>query len=88
MVDLLKTHAIDIALLPVNGRAPERRVSGNLWGREAAQLAHAIGAKIAIPCHYEMFEFNTASPDEFIAECEQLNQGYKVLRCGEKLWQK
>ena len=38
---------------------------------------------IAIPCHYEMFEFNTASPDEFVAEAERLGQAYRVLRCGE-----
>jgi L-ascorbate metabolism protein UlaG (beta-lactamase superfamily) len=71
-------------LLPINGRAPERRVAGNLWGREAAQLAKAIGARMAIPCHYEMFEFNTATPEEFVAECQHLEQPYRVLRAGER----
>ena len=50
-----------VALLPINGSAPERRVAGNLNGVEAATLAHAIGARMVIPCHYEMFAFNTAS---------------------------
>jgi len=84
MTDRLRPHHIDIALLPINGRAPERRVAGNLNGREAAALAKEIGARIVIPCHYEMFEFNTASPDEFIAEARRLGQACRVLRCGER----
>jgi L-ascorbate metabolism protein UlaG (beta-lactamase superfamily) len=84
MADLLKPFRVDVALLPINGRAPERRVAGNLWGHEAAQLAAAIGARCVIPCHYEMFEFNTASPTEFIETCHQLNQPCAVLRAGER----
>ncbi len=77
---------IDLALLPVNGHAPERRVAGNLDGREAAQLAHAIGARCVVPCHYGMFAFNTADPRElFIPECGRLGQPYRVLRAGEAL---
>ena len=84
MVEWLRRWPIDLALLPINGRAPERRVAGNLWGREAAQLANDIGARLVIPCHYEMFEFNTASPDEFVAECRRLDQPCRVLRAGER----
>jgi L-ascorbate metabolism protein UlaG (beta-lactamase superfamily) len=85
MVERLETMNVDVALLPINGRAPERRVSGNLDGREAAQLAHMIGAGLVIPCHYEMFEFNTADPQEkFVPECARLGQPYKVLRAGER----
>ena len=32
-----------------------------------------------------MFEFNTASPDAFVAECERLGQAYRVLQNGERL---
>jgi len=85
MVDRLGPFNIDLALLPINGRAPERRVAGNLNGREAAQLAKDIGAKLVIPCHYDMFEFNTADPaDEFIPECQRLGQPYRVLQQGER----
>ena len=84
MIEGLRRWPIDVALLPINGRAPERRVAGNLWGREAAQLAKDIGARLVIPCHYEMFEFNTATPDEFVAECQRLGQPYRVLRAGER----
>jgi L-ascorbate metabolism protein UlaG (beta-lactamase superfamily) len=76
---------IDVALLPINGRAPERRVAGNLTGEEAAALAHEIGARIAIPMHFEMFEFNTEPPEAFVAACERLGQPYRVLRAGERL---
>ena len=84
MEEALAPFDIDLALLPINGRKPERRVSGNLWGREAAGLAKRIGAKAVIPCHYEMFEFNTEPPDAFVAACEKLEQPYAVLRCGER----
>jgi L-ascorbate metabolism protein UlaG (beta-lactamase superfamily) len=84
MSDKLLPFKIDIALLPINGRAPERRVPGNLSGREAAQLARHIKAKLAIPCHFEMFEFNTASPEEFVDQCRKLGQPFQVLRCGER----
>jgi L-ascorbate metabolism protein UlaG (beta-lactamase superfamily) len=84
MEERLSGLGIDIALLPINGRAPERRVAGNLFGEEAARLAQAIGAHVVIPCHYEMFEFNTASPEEFSRECERLGQGSRVLNCGER----
>ncbi len=84
MAENLRTFGVDVALLPINGRAPERRVPGNLSGREAAGLAKDMAAGLVIPCHYEMFEFNTASPDEFIAQCGHLGQDYRVLRCGEK----
>jgi L-ascorbate metabolism protein UlaG (beta-lactamase superfamily) len=76
---------IDVALLPINGRRPERRVAGNLWGDEAAALAHAIGARVAVPMHYEQFAFNTEPPDAFAAACERLEQPYRVLRAGERL---
>ncbi len=76
---------IDIAFLPINGDKPERHVAGNLNGTEAAALAKAIGARLVIPCHYDMFEFNTATPDEFVSACQRLSQPYQVLRCGEKL---
>jgi L-ascorbate metabolism protein UlaG (beta-lactamase superfamily) len=83
LVSSLRPFRIDLALLPINGDRPERKVAGNLDGRQAAQLAHAIGARWVIPCHYDLFEFNTASPEEFVGECERLGQPHRVLRNGE-----
>jgi L-ascorbate metabolism protein UlaG (beta-lactamase superfamily) len=83
LVPALKPFAIDVALLPINGDRPERRVAGNLDGRQAAQLAHEIGARLAVPCHFDLFEFNTASPDEFVAECQRIGQPFRLLDQGE-----
>jgi L-ascorbate metabolism protein UlaG (beta-lactamase superfamily) len=69
----------DAAIVPINGSL------GNMNGVEAARFAHELPSDLAIPCHYDMFEFNTASPDEFVAECERLGQPYRVLRTGERL---
>ncbi|MBM3822765.1 MAG: MBL fold metallo-hydrolase [Verrucomicrobia bacterium] len=84
MVDLLRPFRPDVALLPINGRGQERRVAGNLWGPEAAQLAKDIGAALVIPCHYDMFEFNTASPADFESAACNLDQPYRVLHHGER----
>jgi L-ascorbate metabolism protein UlaG (beta-lactamase superfamily) len=81
----LRPFAVDLALLPINGRAAERRVPGNFTGAEAARLAHDIGARLAIPCHYDMFEFNTASPVIFRDECARLSQECRILLGGELL---
>ena len=84
MEENLRQWRIDVALLPINGRRPERRVAGNLWGREAANLAKAISARTVIPCHYDMFEFNTESPEEFQAECQALGQNHQSLLIGQR----
>jgi L-ascorbate metabolism protein UlaG (beta-lactamase superfamily) len=84
MIEALEKFPIDLALLPINGAAPERRVAGNLDGPEAATLAHALGVRMVIPCHFEMFAFNTASPDAFVATCKKLHQRHRVLRAGER----
>jgi L-ascorbate metabolism protein UlaG (beta-lactamase superfamily) len=83
LAEALRSFSLDVALLPINGRAPERRVAGNLDGREAARLALSAGARWVIPCHYDLFEFNTASPDDFVAECLRLAQGHVVLENGQ-----
>ena len=85
LVDPTAPGYVKKPLLPINGNKPERRVAGNLDGSEAAQLAHDIGARCVIPCHYEMFEFNTASPDAFVAEASRIGQRFRVMRCGESL---
>jgi L-ascorbate metabolism protein UlaG (beta-lactamase superfamily) len=85
LVEALAGSAPDVALLPINGSDPARGVAGNLDGVEAAHLAHDIGARLVVPCHYEGFTFNTASPAVFIAEAERLDQPYRVLRAGERV---
>jgi L-ascorbate metabolism protein UlaG (beta-lactamase superfamily) len=84
MAEKLRHFDIDVAMLPINGRSAERRVPGNLDGREAAELAHDIGAKTTIPCHYDMFEFNTTTPVCFLETCRALGIQACVLRVGER----
>ena len=84
MSERLSGFDIDIAILPINGSRPERRVAGNLTGEEAAKLAHDVQARLVVPCHFEMFTFNTESPDSFAEACERLGKKYRVLKCGER----
>lgn len=85
IVEALEPWSIDLALLPINGRKPERRVAGNLNGEQAARLAHETGTRLVVPCHYDMFTFNTESPDAFIAAAERLGQPHRVMQNGERL---
>jgi len=84
LVDSLPREC-DLMLLPINGNEPQRRVAGNLNGSEAAALAKACAAKLVVPCHYDMFEFNTVTPDEFKAACNRLDQAHLVMLNGGHL---
>lgn len=82
MEELLKPFNLDVVLLPINGNDPARKVAGNLNAAEAALLAKKIGAKLVIPCHYDMFTFNTADPAVFVSEAMKIGQPYAVLQIG------
>lgn len=84
MAELLEPFEVDLALLPINGNRPERKVAGNLDCREAAALGRAIHAGCVIPCHYDMFSFNTADVNEFAREAEKIGQPYLILKGGER----
>ncbi|MEP7111072.1 MAG: MBL fold metallo-hydrolase [Ferruginibacter sp.] len=84
MVDILKPFELYLALLPINGDDPARKVAGNLSCSEAAELGKAINAKWVIPCHYDMFTFNTADVNDFRNESEKRGQPYKILKGGER----
>jgi len=79
MAELLRPMGIDLALLPINGKV------GNMGHSDAAWLAREIGARLTVPCHYDMFYFNTADPADFAAEAERLGVAYRVLALGEGL---
>ncbi|MCU0325013.1 MAG: MBL fold metallo-hydrolase [Spirosomaceae bacterium] len=82
--NILKPFEIDVAFLPINGNKPERRVAGNLNYEEAARLAQKIGAKLTIPHHYDLFEFNTENPENFREKAKEYGVNYQILRLGEK----
>jgi L-ascorbate metabolism protein UlaG (beta-lactamase superfamily) len=85
MVDILKPFQVDIAFLPINGNKPERRVAGNLNFEEAARLGKEIEAKLVIPHHYHLFEFNTEDPENFVVKADEYGTPYRVLRLGERI---
>jgi L-ascorbate metabolism protein UlaG (beta-lactamase superfamily) len=80
----LGNYRIDLAFLPINGCAPERRVAGNLNAEEAVRLAKETGMGHVIPHHFDMFTFNTADPEQFAKLADQAGQSYSVLRNGER----
>lgn len=83
MVDILKPFHVDVAFLPINGNDPARGVAGNLNTEEAAQLGKAIGARLVIPHHYDLFTFNTADPKDFAKAANDSHQPYRILQLGE-----
>lgn len=85
LAERLKAQAVDLALLPINGRDPARGVAGNFSAREAVELGLEAGISLVVPCHYEMFEFNTVSPEEFTRLASERGQLHRVLRAGERL---
>ena len=65
MASALRDLAIDVALLPINGRDAEREargIVGNLSEGEAATLARDVGVSLLIPMHYDLFEGNRGYP--------------------------
>ncbi|NBO58932.1 MAG: MBL fold metallo-hydrolase [Chitinophagia bacterium] len=73
-----------IALLPINGNDPARKVAGNLNAEEAVKLSKQCNFQIVIPCHYDLFEFNTADVNEFIQAAKQTEQRFCILELGGK----
>lgn len=75
---------IDLAILPINGREAVRRIPGNFTAEEAVQLGKAINTSV-IPCHFEMFEFNSVSPAGFIEEARKYNLSYHLMQPGSRV---
>ncbi len=85
LADRLRRWKIDLALLPINGRDPARGVPGNFTSGEAVRLGRQIRAGWVVPCHYEMFEFNSVSTDGFEHAAQAEGQAYRLLYSGERL---
>ncbi len=71
LLDFLKSQdEIDIGILPVNEDNYFRRrrgIIGNMTIREAFGLAEEVGIKTLIPVHWDMFQCNSALPEEINA---------------------
>jgi L-ascorbate 6-phosphate lactonase len=68
LADEVRAAGAEIALLPINGRLPEREaqdIVGNLGPEEAADLAAAAGCRAVLPAHYDMFAANLGDVGRF-----------------------
>ncbi len=78
----LRDLAVDVAMLPINGRDAEREtrgIVGNLDPREAALLAVAIGAGLLIPMHHDLFAHNRGWPAHVVEAVEREDLDVHVL---------
>lgn len=74
LLDALRDVAIDVALLPINGRdyfREQEGLVGNLWPREAVDLAQKIEAKVLIGMHNDLFDGNRVNPSLLFDEIER-----------------
>ena len=85
LAERLRAFELDIGLLPINGRSAEQRVPGNLNVPEAVALGLGAAMRLVVPHHFDMFEFNTADPEEFAREARRRSLPFQVLRLGERL---
>lgn len=64
----LKPFALDLMLLPINGRDAKRlnnNCIGNMNFAEAVDFAGSLKAPCAVPTHYDMFAMNSENPELF-----------------------
>lgn len=65
----LSRWRLDLALVPINGRDARRYaddVMGNMTFQEAADLLGGLEVGLAVPAHYDMFDFNAEDPQRFV----------------------
>jgi L-ascorbate 6-phosphate lactonase len=84
----LDGQAIDIALLPFNGRdffREEQSVTGNLWPREVAALAKRIKPRVLIGIHNDLFAENRVNTGMLFDEIDRVVpfQRCHTLQAGE-----
>jgi L-ascorbate metabolism protein UlaG (beta-lactamase superfamily) len=82
LVEELRPLKVDVALLPANGRDVQREragIVGNLDGREAAELAAAIGARVLIPMHHDMVRGNRVRIGPVVEAARQAHPSIAVL---------
>lgn len=71
----------DIALLPINGRDPDRErrgIVGNMSPDEAARVARDLSVALAIPMHFDAIRGNEGRPDAFVRAMRRRHPGGSV----------
>ena len=75
LAESLKSHSIDLALLPINGRDEYRQshgVPGNFTLQEAVSLCKEAQIPNLICHHFGMFDFNTVNVEEAEKELQHI----------------
>jgi L-ascorbate metabolism protein UlaG (beta-lactamase superfamily) len=92
--EMLVAEAIDLGMLPINGRdyfRTSRGIVGNMNVREAAELAKLAHMDTVIPLHYDLFTGNSEKPGNFVQElyerypeqkCHVMARGERFIYCG------
>ena len=79
--ELLRRHRVHLALLPINGRDPEREardVVGNLDPVEALALARDAAIGSVVPMHYDLMEGNLGDVEAFTRLAADAHPGGRV----------
>jgi L-ascorbate metabolism protein UlaG (beta-lactamase superfamily) len=79
--ETLRASALDLALLPVNGRSARntaRGIIGNFHLEEAIDLCQAADIPMLFCHHWGLFDFNTIDPQEAL---EKIRQRAGRVRC-------
>lgn len=82
LADEILPFAVDVALLPVNGRDAAREAAGilgNLDPREAVALATAIGARLLVPMHHDMVRGNRVAVGRVVEAARAAQRPLSVL---------
>jgi L-ascorbate metabolism protein UlaG (beta-lactamase superfamily) len=69
LLTTLQRWHLDLAVLPINGRDPERYrrgCIGNMTYQEAVDLAGELEVALTIPAHWDMFRDNSEDPQKFL----------------------
>lgn len=89
LLDQMKQHNPTINMLPINGgdyARAERGIMPNMNFRDAADLHHALGSDLLLPCHYDLFNCNRDNPAWFVDDMLTRYPGKKfhLLMPGER----
>ncbi|MEZ5327022.1 MAG: hypothetical protein R3F19_18385 [Verrucomicrobiales bacterium] len=85
--ELRSARPIDVMFLRSNGNklsAGSLEISVEQSRRSASPKT--CGAKLVIPCHYDMFTFNTETPEEFLSwQLPAWSAGRKLMQNGQHI---
>lgn len=84
----LDNVALDLALLPINGRdyfREEQTIVGNLWPNEAVQLAQRLAPRVLLGMHNDLFAENRVRPGLLFDDLDSMTpfQRCHLLQPGE-----